>query len=83
MTLRGKDYCNCEHAHMLRAAVEHALGQIPLGAAPVTRSILEHVLAADAAACRDLWGDVTDDRCQWTGRETSCEVCFNIPSEKV
>lgn len=25
MTLRGKDFCNCEHAQLLRAAIEDAL----------------------------------------------------------
>ena len=60
MTLRGKDYCNCEHARMLRAAVEHAVGQIPLGASPVTKSILEHALKMDHEACLDLWGDLKE-----------------------
>ena len=62
MTLRGKDYCNCEHAHMLRAAIEHALKQVPLGEATTTKAILTHALRVDAAANQDLWGDVTKGR---------------------
>lgn len=50
--LRGKDYCNCEHAHMLRAAIQDAMDAANTETVAL---ILSRALDADADAERDLW----------------------------
>lgn len=63
MTLRGKDYCNCEHAHMLREAIEKASTLLATPGTSFSRvvyaqQVLDKALTADHDACLDLWGDL-------------------------
>ena len=57
MTLRGKDFCNCDHACMLREAIESALVALAAGSEYGATLTLKNALAADADACNDLWND--------------------------
>ncbi len=57
MSLRGKDYCNCDHASMLREAIESALVALATGSEYGATLALKRALAADADACNDLWND--------------------------
>lgn len=65
MTLRGKDYCNCEHAHMLREAIERAItllatpGTLTNSVVPA-KQVLDKALTADHDACIELWGDMKE-----------------------
>lgn len=56
MRLRGKDFCNCDHAQLLHKAVReaHALlkARAPINAATVLREALEE----HSEARLDLWG---------------------------
>jgi hypothetical protein len=60
MTLRGKDYCNCDHAHFLRDAIiaAHAVAIVDPEAAS---KILCDVLLKDHEACIDLWGNIQNE----------------------
>jgi len=64
--LRGKDYCNCEHAHMLRAHLELALLALDTEIKPVpaasasAKALIRRALKIDAAACKDLWDTVRE-----------------------
>jgi hypothetical protein len=62
MTLRGKDYCNCDHAHILREAIESALCALAGGSEYGATLTLKNALAEDASACEDLWGDIRDTK---------------------
>ena len=60
MKLRGKDYCNCDHAKMLRKAIEEAVAALPKELRFKAHSNLEAALDEDHAACMDLWGDLRE-----------------------
>jgi hypothetical protein len=62
MTLRGKDYCNCDHAHVLREAIESALCALATGSEYGATLVLKNALTADAEACDDLWGDLQESK---------------------
>jgi hypothetical protein len=65
MTLRGKDYCNCEHAHMLREALEmiqRALDGTRFDAVARAKAVCAAKLLEDSQACEDLWGDIHFER---------------------
>lgn len=61
MTLRGKDYCNCDHASMLRDAIESALRSLDAGSGYGAALTLKMALATDAAACQELWNDTREN----------------------
>jgi len=61
--LRGKDYCNCDHAKLLREAIETALIRVAASSelsAYRVRLVLERALNADHEACTELWGDLKE-----------------------
>ena len=57
MTLRGKDFCNCDHAQLLRTAIERARFELrfPSGSIPAM-TILREALEEDNRAKIELWG---------------------------
>ena len=59
--LRGKDYCNCEHASVLREAIESALTALAAGSEYGATLTLKRALATDADACHDLWNDLREN----------------------
>ena len=61
MTLRAKDYCNCEHASVLREAIESALTALAAGSEYGATLTLKRALAADADACQLLWNDTREN----------------------
>jgi hypothetical protein len=64
MALRGKDYCNCEHAHMLREALEmiqRALDADPIHGVAHAKAVCSAKLLEDSQACDDLWGDIHNE----------------------
>jgi hypothetical protein len=58
MALQGKDYCNCDHAHILREAIESALCALAAGSNYGATLTLKNALAEDAEACNDLWAEM-------------------------
>lgn len=62
MSLRGKDYCNCDHAQVLREAIESALVALAAGSEYGATLTLKRALATDADACQDLWGTLELER---------------------
>ena len=57
MTLRGKDYCNCEHARMFRGHIEAALKALGRQDLWMCQEELSKALEADLAAYRAYEAD--------------------------
>ncbi len=51
--LRGKDYCNCEHAQMLRYALIRAYDDVVWGDWEAVKEIIRTALHEDADAKRE------------------------------
>lgn len=56
MTLRGKDYCNCEHAQLLRDALLDTRAALQRGDTVEAAGFIRRALDTDKAAHLDLWG---------------------------
>lgn len=53
MTLRGKDYCNCDHVQLLKKAIVDAKAALDRGDTYGAGLALREVIKADLAAARD------------------------------
>lgn len=63
MALRGKDYCNCEHASILRNAIRKAHDALKSGERLSAARLLREALEEDSTARLDLWSmDPFNDR---------------------
>lgn len=59
MTLRGKDYCNCDHAQHLRLALKQAQFELRFPSGRINAaSVIRKALDIDNAARIDLWGNI-------------------------
>jgi len=57
MKLRGKDYCNCEHAQLLRDALLDTRDALQRGNPIEAAGFIRRALDTDSAARIELWGN--------------------------